>query len=56
MSFRGWQKVTINIPTGTVEGIAPVIVSASRAINKKSIKNLDKKCPFAIKLSNKRRR
>lgn len=31
MSFRGWQKVTINTPNGTVEGIAPVIISASRA-------------------------
>ncbi len=31
MSFKGWQKVTINAPNGTVEGIAPVIISASRA-------------------------
>jgi DNA repair photolyase len=31
MSFRGWQKVTINTPNATVEGIAPVIISASRA-------------------------
>jgi hypothetical protein len=33
MSFRGWQKVIINTPSGTVEGIAPVIISASRAID-----------------------
>jgi len=31
MSFRGWQKITINTPNGTVEGIAPVIISVSRA-------------------------
>jgi DNA repair photolyase len=31
MSFSGWQKVTINTPNGTVEGIAPVIISVSRA-------------------------
>ncbi|MBM4146175.1 MAG: DUF1848 domain-containing protein [Nitrospira sp.] len=31
MSFRGWQKVTIETPNGTVKGIAPVIISASRA-------------------------
>ena len=31
MSFRGWQKVTINTPNSTVDGIAPVIISASRA-------------------------
>ena len=31
MSFRGWQKVTIETPKGSVEGIAPVIISASRA-------------------------
>lgn len=31
MSFKGWQKVTITTPNGTVEGIAPVIISASRA-------------------------
>jgi DNA repair photolyase len=31
MSFKGWQKTTINTPKGTVEGIAPVIISASRA-------------------------
>lgn len=31
MSFSGWQKTTINTPNGTVEGIAPVIISASRA-------------------------
>jgi hypothetical protein len=31
MSFRGWQKVTINTPKGAVEGIAPVVISASRA-------------------------
>jgi len=31
MSFRGWQKVTIDTPNGKVEGIAPVIISASRA-------------------------
>ena len=31
MSFKGWQKVTIKTPNGTVEGIAPVIISASRA-------------------------
>ncbi|MBE0427253.1 MAG: DUF1848 domain-containing protein [Nitrospirae bacterium] len=29
--FRGWQKTAINTPAGTVEGIAPVIISASRA-------------------------
>jgi hypothetical protein len=29
--LRGWQKVIINTPSGTVEGIAPVIISASRA-------------------------
>jgi hypothetical protein len=32
MSFTGWQKVTINTPNGTVEGIAHVIISASRAM------------------------
>jgi hypothetical protein len=26
--FRSWQKVTINTPNGTVEGIAPIIISA----------------------------
>ena len=31
MSFTGWQKVIINTPNGTVDGIAPVIISASRA-------------------------
>jgi len=30
-SFRGWQKTAINTPHGTAEGIAPVIISASRA-------------------------
>jgi hypothetical protein len=33
MSFRGWQKVIRNTPNGTVEGIAPVIISASRAMD-----------------------
>ncbi len=32
MSFRGWQKVTINTPNGSVDGIAPMIISASKAI------------------------
>jgi len=31
MSFKGWQKVQINTPNGTVDGIAPVIISASKA-------------------------
>jgi hypothetical protein len=31
MSFTGWQKVTIKTQNGDVEGIAPVIISASRA-------------------------
>jgi DNA repair photolyase len=31
MSFIGWQKVNINVSNGTVESIAPVIISASRA-------------------------
>jgi DNA repair photolyase len=31
MSSKYWQKVTINITNGTVDGIAPVIISASRA-------------------------
>ncbi len=29
--FKSWQKTTINTPNGAVEGIAPVIISASRA-------------------------
>jgi hypothetical protein len=28
MSFRGWQKTTINTSNGTLEGIAPIIISA----------------------------
>jgi hypothetical protein len=31
MSFSGWQKVIIKTSNGSVEGIAPVIISASRA-------------------------
>jgi hypothetical protein len=31
MSFPGWQKVTIETPKGNMEGIAPIIISASRA-------------------------
>ncbi|MEW6584096.1 MAG: DUF1848 domain-containing protein, partial [Nitrospirota bacterium] len=31
MSFKSWQKVEIDTPKGKVEGIAPLIVSASRA-------------------------
>jgi DNA repair photolyase len=31
MSFSGWQKVIITTPSGKTEGIAPVIISASRA-------------------------
>jgi DNA repair photolyase len=31
MSFTGWQKTTIKTSQGDVEGIAPVIISASRA-------------------------
>jgi hypothetical protein len=31
MSFRDWQKTTINTPSGIVQAVAPVIISASRA-------------------------
>ena len=31
MSFSGWQKVTIKTINGDVVGIAPIIISASRA-------------------------
>jgi hypothetical protein len=30
-SFKGWQRVTIDTGGGKVEGIAPVVISASRA-------------------------
>jgi hypothetical protein len=30
--LSGWQKVIINTPNGTVEGIAPVIISAGIGI------------------------
>jgi hypothetical protein len=32
-SFRGWQKTAINTPHGTVEGIAPIIISVRKALN-----------------------
>jgi DNA repair photolyase len=31
MSSKSWQQTTINTPNGAVKGIAPVIISASRA-------------------------
>ncbi|HXX80226.1 MAG TPA: DUF1848 family protein [Thermodesulfovibrionales bacterium] len=31
MSFTGWQKAAMKTPTGGKQGIAPVIISASRA-------------------------
>ncbi len=45
MSFRGWQKVSINTPNGIVEAIAPVIISASTTqryahINLKGLKQI----------------